>query len=130
MINVKIITPNGLYKEFETPFLNITSKDGERGILEHHVPVCFMLDIGKLETNENGIDNIYAINGGMFYFEKGNANILVDTIESKDDIDVLRAEASRDRSLDRLEKRDPNLDLRRAEAALKRAMNRIKIATM
>ena len=130
MINVKIITPNGLYKEFETPFLNITSKDGERGILEHHVPVCFMLDIGKLETNENGIDNIYAINGGMFYFEKGNANILVDTIESKDDIDVLRAEASRDRSLDRLEKRDSNLDLRRAEAALKRAMNRIKIATM
>ena len=130
MINVKIITPNGLYKEFETPFLNITSKDGERGILEHHVPVCFMLDIGKLETNENGIDNVYAINGGMFYFEKGNANILVDTIEFKDDIDVLRAEASRDRSLDRLEKRDSNLDLRRAEAALKRAMNRIKIATM
>ena len=107
MINVKIITPNGLYKEFETPFLNITSKDGERGILEHHVPVCFMLDIGKLETNENGTDNVYAINGGMFYFEKGNANILVDTIESKEDIDVSRA-----------------------EAALKRAMNRIKIATM
>lgn len=126
MISVKIITPNGLYKEFETSFLNITSKDGERGILEHHVPVCFMLDIGKLETDEN----IYAINGGMFYFEKGNANILVDTIESKDEIDVKRAEASRDRSLNRLEKRDPNLDLRRAEAALKRAMNRIKIATM
>ncbi len=130
MINVKIITPNGLYKEFETPFLNITSKDGERGILEHHVPVCFMLDIGKLETNENGIDNLYAINGGMFYFEKGNANILVDTIESKEDIDLKRAEASRDRSLNRLEKRDTNLDLKRAEAALKRAMNRIKIATM
>ncbi len=130
MISVKIITPNGLYKEFETPFLNITSKDGERGILEHHVPVCFMLDVGKLETNENGIDNIYAINGGMFYFEKGSAKILVDTIESKEDIDLKRAEDSRDRSLNRLEKRDPNLDLKRAEAALKRAMNRIKIATM
>lgn len=130
MISVKIITPNGLYKEFETPFLNITSKDGERGILEHHVPVCFTLDVGKLETNENGNDNIYAINGGMFYFEKGSAKILVDTIESKEDIDLKRAEASRDRSLNRLEKRDSNLDLRRAEAALKRAMNRIKIATM
>lgn len=70
MIKGQIVTPHGLYKEFETPFINITSKDGERGILEHHVPVCFMLDIGKLETNENGEDKVYAINGGMFYFER------------------------------------------------------------
>ena len=88
-----------------------------------------MLDIGKLETNENGEDKVYAINGGMFYFEKGVANILVDTIESKEEIDLNRAIASKDRSLERLEKRDPNLDLKRAELALRRAMNRIKIAS-
>lgn len=129
MIKGQIVTPHGLYKEFETPFINITSKDGERGILEHHIPVCFMLDIGKLETNENGDDKVYAINGGMFYFEKGVANILVDTIESKEEIDLNRAIASKDRSLERLEKRDPNLDLKRAELALRRAMNRIKIAS-
>lgn len=128
MINAKIITPDGLYKELETPFLNITSKDGERGILEHHVPVCFMLDIGKIETNENGEDKLYAIGGGMFYFEKGKANILVDTIEAKEDIDIDRANSSKDRALKRIESKDPNLDLRRAELALKRALNRIKIA--
>ena len=61
--------------------------------------------------------------------EKGVANILVDTIESKEEIDLNRAIASKDRSLERLEKRDPNLDLKRAELALRRAMNRIKIAS-
>ena len=129
MISAKIITPDGLYKEFKTSFLNITSKDGERGILEHHVPVCFMLDIGHIETNEDGEDKMYAISGGMFYFEKGKANILVDTIEAKDDIDVDRANSSKDRAIKRLESNDPNLDMKRAELALKRALNRIKIAS-
>ena len=106
MIDVKVVTPNGIYKEFKTPFINITSKDGERGILPNHVPVVFMIDIGKLETGENNGRHLYAVNGGMFYFENNMATILVDSIEAREDI-----------------------DLNRAEVALKRAMNRIKIAS-
>ena len=129
MIDVKIVTPNGTYKEFNTPFINITSKDGERGILPNHVPVVFMIDIGKLETNEDNMDHLYAVNDGMFYFENNKATILVDTIEAKEDIDLKRAIASKDRQLSKLEKKDPNIDLKRAEVALKRALNRIKIAS-
>ena len=129
MIDVKIVTPHGTYKEFNTPFINITSKDGERGILPNHVPVVFMIDIGKLETNEDNMDHLYAVNGGMFYFENNKATILVDTIEAKEDIDLKRAIASKDRQLSKLEKKDPNIDLKRAEVALKRALNRIKIAS-
>ena len=129
MIDVKIVTPNGTYKEFSTPFINITSKDGERGILPNHVPVVFMIDIGKLQTKENDVDHLYAVNGGMFYFENNRATILVDTIEAKEDIDLNRAIASKDRQLSKLEKKDPNIDLKRAEVALKKAMNRIKIAS-
>ena len=128
MIKVKIITPDGLYKELETPIINVTSVDGERGILPNHMPTVFMLDIGKLETEENGIRVQYAISGGMFYFEKNEANILVNAIESKDEIDKQRAIDSRERQLEKLAKKDPNMDLKRAEIALKRAMNRIKIA--
>ena len=129
MIKTRIITPNGLYKELETPIINITSKDGERGILPNHMPVVFMLDIGRLETEENGKRCCYAIAEGMFYFENNEASILVSAIESKEEIDVERAKASRLRQLRRIESGDPNYDLKRAEVSLRKALNRIKIAS-
>lgn len=128
MIKVKIVTPDGLYKELETSIINVTSVDGERGILPNHMPIVFMLDIGKLETEENGVRVQYAISGGMFYFENNNANILVNAIETKDEIDKQRAIESKERQLQKLTKKDPNIDIKRAEIALKRALNRIKIA--
>ena len=129
MIRTRIITPEGLYKELETPIINITSTDGERGILPNHMPVVFMLDIGKLETEENGVRQYYAISEGMFYFENNEASILVSAIESREDIDVKRAEASRLRQLKRISSNDPNYDLKRAEVSLRKAINRIKIAS-
>lgn len=128
MINASIITPNGLYKEIKTPIINITSVDGERGILSNHMPVVFVLDIGKLETVENEIRKIYAISGGVFYFQNNEAKILVNSIEDKDDIDVKRAIASKERQIKRLESKDSNYDLKRAEISLRKAINRIKIA--
>lgn len=128
MINASIITPNGLYKEIKTPIINITSVDGERGILSNHMPVVFVLDIGKLETVENEIRKIYAISGGVFYFQNNEAKILVNSIEDKDDIDVKRAIASKERQIKRLETKDSNYDLKRAEISLRKAINRIKIA--
>lgn len=128
MINASIITPNGLYKEIKTPIINVTSVDGERGILSNHMPVVFVLDIGKLETVENEIRKIYAISGGVFYFQNNEAKILVNSIEDKDDIDVKRAIASKERQIKRLESKDSNYDLKRAEISLRKAINRIKIA--
>ena len=128
MINASIITPNGLYKEIKTPIINITSVDGERGILSNNMPVVFVLDIGKLETVENEIRKIYAISGGVFYFQNNEAKILVNSIEDKDDIDVKRAYASKERQIKRLESKDSNYDLKRAEISLRKAINRIKIA--
>ena len=45
MIHVRIITPKGIYKEFDTPILNIPTVDGERGLLPNHMPLVTMLQI-------------------------------------------------------------------------------------
>ena len=128
MINLKIITPKGLYKEVETTIVNVTSADGERGILPNHMPVVFMLDIGRLQTIENGVRKDYAISSGLFYFENNEASVIVSSIEAKEDIDIQRALSSKARQLEKLNSNDPDWDLKRAEVALKKAINRIKIA--
>ena len=80
MIKTKIVTPEGVYKEFESAQLNVRSTDGERGILPNHMPLVLMLEISRLETKENGQKKQYAIAGGMLYFQNNIATILVDSI--------------------------------------------------
>lgn len=126
-IHCRIVTPEGLYKEFDTPILNIETEDGQRGILPNHMPLVTMLKIGVLESEEAGQRNYYAVSGGLFYFRDNQAEILTDAIESQDEIDTARAEEAKQRAEKKIGSDDPNIDQRRAELALKRALNRLHV---
>ncbi len=128
MIHVRIVTPKGIYKEFDTPILNIPTVDGERGLLPNHMPLVTMLTIGVMSSEENGQRNYYAITNGLFYFNDNVAEIMTDTIENRDEIDLDRASLAKARAEKRLQSSDPNIDQKRAELALKRALNRIRVA--
>ncbi len=127
MIHVRIVTPKGIYKEFDTPILNIPTVDGERGLLPNHMPLVTMLTIGVMSSEENGQRNYYAITNGLFYFRDNVAEIMTDTIENRDEIDLDRASSAKARAEKRLQSSDPNIDQKRAELALKRALNRIRV---
>ena len=129
MIKTKIVTPDGLYKEVECSIINCCSTDGWRGILPNHMPIVLMLTISRLELVIDGNKEQFAIAGGMLYFENNVATILVDAIESKDEIDIERANQAKQRAEDRIKNKEENIDLRRAEVALKRAINRINVSS-
>ena len=124
MINVRIVTPNGLYKETLASIVNVVSLDGERGILPNHMPIVVSLKISKMELAEEKRE-VYAIAGGMLYFKDNECTILTPAIENKEDIDLRRAEEAKERAEKRIH--DPNMDQKRAEIALRKAMNRISV---
>ena len=124
MINVRIVTPNGLYKETIASIVNVVSLDGERGILPNHMPIVVSLKISKMELDEEKRE-VYAIAGGMLYFKDNECTILTPAIENKEDIDLRRAEEAKERAEKRIH--DPNMDQKRAEIALRKAMNRISV---
>ena len=128
MIHVRIITPKGIYKEFDTPILNIPTVDGERGLLPNHMPLVTMLQIGAMSSIEDGQRNYYATFNGLFYFRDNVAEIMTDTIENSKDIDLDRALSAKERAERRLASHDSNVDQKRAELALKRALNRIHVS--
>lgn len=127
MINVRIVTPSGLYKETKASIINVVSSDGQRGILSNHMPIVMSLTISKMELEEEKRE-IYAIAGGLLYFRDNNCIILTSAIENKNDIDLNRAESAKQRAEGRIH--DPNMDQKRAEIALKKALNRISIKTL
>ncbi len=126
-LHVRIVTPQGIYKEFDTPIINIQTEDGNQGVLPNHMPLVTMLRIGSMTSDENGVRQTYAIAGGLFYFRDNVAEILTDAIENKNDIDLERAKKAKERAENRLESNDPNIDLKRAQLALSKALNRIEI---
>ena len=130
MINVRFVTPDGLYKEVEASAINLNTTDGQRGILPNHMPIVLMINISRLETVESGQRKQYATGGGMLYFSDNKATILVDSIESQEEIDVSRALEAKKRAEDRIsgKLKEENLDIKRANIALARAINRIEVS--
>ena len=96
-------------------------------MMQMKMHTVMMLEISRLDTKEEGKKKQYAIAGGMLYFENNVATILVDSIESKEEIDEQRALAAKSRAEERLNRKDPNVDIRRAEVALHKAINRINV---
>ena len=127
-IHLRVVTPEGIYKEFDTPYLNFQSTDGDRGILPNHMPLVTSLKIGKLTCEEEGKRQTYAVAGGLLYFRENLAEILTDAIERSDEIDTVRAKAAQSRAEQRLQSGRENLDVKRAQLALARALNRITVA--
>jgi F-type H+-transporting ATPase subunit epsilon len=101
---------------------------GEFQVLYNHAAMVANLQIGvmKLE-NENGEITPYCTSGGILEVKNNNISILVDTIESKDEIDMERAKRSLERGEKRLSENAENLDRVRAEASIMRAKNRLRL---
>lgn len=125
--HVRVVTPQGVYREWDTAILNIQTSDGDQGILANHMPLVTMLKIGKMTSDIDGKREEFAVAGGLFYFRENLAEVLTDAIENKVDIDIARAERSKERAEERLRKDDPSIDIKRAEVSLKKAMNRLSV---
>lgn len=126
-MNVKIITPSGLYKTCEAQQVNARSVEGEFGLLTDHMPIVAMLAISKLEIINGSEHKRYAVSGGMLYFRNNELRVLTDSIESEDEIDLERAKKAKERAERRLAMQESNINMVRAEVALQKAINRIHV---
>jgi len=128
MFTVRIVTPRGLYREFNTSILNVVSTEGQLGILRNHMPLVAILTISMLTTVEEDGRHRYAISGGTLYFKDNVATIMTDAVERSDEIDIERAQRAKQRAEERIKTVAEEQDLMRAQIALQRALNRINTA--
>lgn len=127
MLNIKIITPLGLYKEAEIEALHVRSVEGEMTLLPNHIPVVAMLDTCKCRLRIQGEYEDYALAGGMLHLVNNEVRILTDAIEGQAEIDLERAQKAKERAERRLAKMDNATNMQRAEIALHKAINRINV---
>ena len=128
LFELKIIEPDGMFFEGEAEFLEFTSVEGEMGVYKNHIPITTILDAGVVYIHKDGEKRKAAVLGGFIEIQKEKITILAEDANWPEEIDVARAEAAKQRAVERLNRKEAGLDVVRAEAALKRAMTRLKAA--
>jgi len=126
MFTLQIMTYKGIYGQLSCNSCNLPTPDGRRGILPNHMPIMLPVEIGVMQTVENGVQRKYSVSEGVFYFENNYATMLVDSIEDGAKIDIERARRSKEKAEEKLRVAQSESDIRRAQVALKKAINRIR----
>ena len=123
---LEIYTPYGKYFDRYIDELVIQTEEYVLGILPNHAPLIAKVKTSKMEIVQNGERKCYANGEGLINVTKEKVVLIVESIESKNEIDIDRARAAKRRAEERL--REPlNIDVERATRALIRANNRIEI---
>ena len=123
---LEIFTPYGKYFDRYVEEIVVTTEEYTLGILPNHSPLVAKVKTSKLEIVQNGEKKCYAISEGILNVKKDGVTLLLESIESKEEIDIERAKLAKSRAEARLN--EPlNIDIERATKALIRANNRIAI---
>ena len=123
---LEIFTPFGKYYDRYVDELVIQTDDYVLGILPNHTPLVSKVKISKMYIIQNGNKKCYAIGEGLLNISKDGVTLLLESIESKNDIDIDRAKDAKKRAEQRLATL-VNIDVERAQRALNRANNRISV---
>jgi F-type H+-transporting ATPase subunit epsilon len=100
--------------------------EGNFEILEEHSPFITQIRPGTIIVTKEEETESFAVHDGFVTVEDNQILILCESCEPKNDIDLNRAIAAKDRAEKRIsDVNNKNLDFRRAEAALHRALARI-----
>ncbi len=123
---LEIYTPYGKYFDRYVNELIVQTEEYVLGILPNHSPLVAKVKTSKMEIIQNGEKTCYAIGEGLLNVTKDGVTLLVESIESQEEIDIERAKQATSRAEERL-KEPMNIDIERATKALIRANNRISI---
>ena len=126
---VEIVTPVRMAFSGQATSVSAPGVEGGFQVLASHAPFMSAIGTGPVTLKGlDGTDTVYATSGGFVEVRDNKVTVVADTAERADEIDVKRAEASRERARERLElyKLDTNID--RARASMARALNRLRVA--
>ena len=110
-------------------YLKAPGADGSFGVLAGHTPSIMALGVGEIKVVSGSVETYFASTKGFAEITDEGVQLLVESAEPRDDIDLTRAQEAYDRAKTLMEqKQEEMVDEERALRALERAMNRMKVA--
>ncbi len=124
---LEIVTPIKTLDFEKVEYLRAPSLEGLFGVMPGHISSIINLDIGEVKVLSANKERYFSISGGFAQISKTGVSLLVESIESIDEIDKNRSKEALERAKSRLKNKSMNQT--RANSALERAKNRLKISS-
>ena len=128
---VKVYTPKGLVLEKSTDYLRLPGKSGDIGVFVGHTPSLVQCIEGEMVLKTASHTHAFFLINAMAHITKDDVILIVNHLEPIENIDKKRANASKERAIERLEdariNRNKTIDIDRAKKSLNRADLRLEI---
>lgn len=127
---LKIITPEKMFFDGDVVQLTARTVEGYTGIMAGHVPYVANLVPSSLKIKENDGDDfrVAAVAGGFVKASSEETVVVTSAVEWAEDIDVLRAQAAKEKAERIMKSYESDKEFARAEQKLKRAVNRLTVS--
>jgi len=124
---VVIVTPDQTAFEGDAISATIPGLAGYIGVWANHAPLVGAVAPGLVERkiDEAGREKYFSVGTGFVEISDNVVNLMTDTCEAGEEIDVVRAEDALERARQRLASMEADLDRERARLAISRAQARI-----
>ena len=126
--SVEIVTPIKVLNQESVKYLRCPGIDGSFGIMKNHREGVFALDIGEIKIETNSSTEWFSTSGGFIEVSLEKVELLLESVENSNEIDVKRATEALERAKNRKKNSQERIDDIRLEASLSRAMNRLRVS--
>ena len=109
-IQLKITTPERVVLEKEFESISLPTENGEITVLPEHISLLTSLVSGEILARKGNEEISMAISGGFMEFHQNEMNILADTAERAEEIDLERAERARKRAEEAKQEAQKSMD--------------------
>lgn len=128
LFSLKVIASNKVFYDGKAKYLNIQTLDGQFGLMAHHAPVVAAVEIGQLDVQKEDGEWVHvAVGPGILNFANNRLTLLVDTLETLEEIDIRRAEEAKERAMEQLRQKQSVQEYKMSQASLARALSRLKL---
>ncbi len=131
-MRLQIISPKRVLFDGECSMIEYNTTEGYVGVLPGHVAMTQVIAPGRLAVYEEGKEKptYAALMSGISTIMPDTITLLAEIIEFKDEIDIDRAKAAKERAEKRLNEKLEGVDLARAKKALTKADVRLEVAEL
>lgn len=129
MVQVEIVTPQRKVFQGEVDILIARGVEGELGVMAGHAPLVTPLKTAPIRLKRGNEETLIAVSGGFLEVRPEKVNVLADTAELPEEIDVEQAKQAKtthENALAGLNKNDPDYSIHKQ--ALELAEVRLQVA--
>ena len=126
-LHLKIVTPEAQIRDEMVDQVNVSTTQGEIGILPHHADLISKIVPGELKIKKGNKTEYFATGDGFLQITNNTLTIMTDTASAAADIDERAVEAAKKRAEEALEQKLGDEQYAETLAILEKSLAQLKV---